>query len=248
MSTVSTRILQSNHILEAFGNAKTVRNDNSSRFGKLIKVFLAPAGEIVGASMESYLLEKVRVVSQSPGERNFHIFYMVLAGLSAGARSKYQLLPLEEYRYLTLSDVRAVDGVDDALEFAKMRDAMLGAFALTADAFDEVIRLLSGVLALGNVTFAGDEESHCPDTEALERAAFGLGVPAATLESCLCTALSNQIDRDTGKPLVRKRRPADAAGARDAMAKMVYELLFARLVALINARLVATRPEGASIA
>jgi hypothetical protein len=146
MSTVSTRILQSNHILEAFGNAKTVRNDNSSRFGKLIKVFLAPAGEIVGATMESYLLEKVRVVSQSAGERNFHVFYMVLAGLSAGERTKYQLLPLDEYRYLTLSDVRAVDGVDDALEFTKMRDAMTGAFALTPDAFDEVMRLIRSVV------------------------------------------------------------------------------------------------------
>jgi len=243
MSAVSTRILQSNHILEAFGNAKTVRNDNSSRFGKLIRVFLAADGDIVGSEIDTYLLEKVRVVSQSSGERNFHIFYMMLAGLSAEERATHRLLALEEYRYLTLSDITEVDGVDDALEFGKMRDAMLGAFELTAVQFDEVMRLIGGVLALGNITFTGDEVSRCDDVDALERAAFGLGIDSAELEGCLCTSVSNTRDRDTGELMVRQRRPSDAADARDALAKMVYELVFSKLVQLINRRLEADRPD-----
>jgi myosin-5 len=123
-STIEQQVLQSNPILESFGNARTIRNDNSSRFGKFIELTFHNSGILCGASIETYLLEKVRLVHQMPGERNYHIFYELLVGLEDDQLDKYYLIDKtpEDFRLTNSSgtyDRR--DGVDDYDTFTDLK-------------------------------------------------------------------------------------------------------------------------------
>ena len=116
-------VLESNPILESFGNARTVRNDNSSRFGKFIELQFKQTGSLIGAVVDTYLLEKIRLVHQSPGERNFHIFYEMLAAVNADEREAYFLndLTVQDFKLTNQSgtyDRR--DGVNDAVMYDKL--------------------------------------------------------------------------------------------------------------------------------
>lgn len=123
---VEQKILMANPILEAFGNAKTVRNNNSSRFGKYIEVFFSSRGQIDAARNTQYLLEKTRVVLQSHGERNYHVFYQLVRGSAAAAnvRALHLTTEPENYAYLTHSGCTEIDGVDDAHDFKDLLSAM----------------------------------------------------------------------------------------------------------------------------
>lgn len=121
---IEDRVLQTNPILEGFGNAKTLRNDNSSRFGKLIQIYFN-GRTIAGANIRTYLLEKSRVVQQGKGERSYHIFYQIVAGATAEERAELHLPgDPEEFRYLSQSGCSTINGVDDATEFKEMKNAM----------------------------------------------------------------------------------------------------------------------------
>jgi myosin-5 len=127
-SSIEQQVLQSNPILESFGNARTIRNDNSSRFGKFIELTFLKSGILCGASIETYLLEKVRLVHQMPGERNYHIFYEILVGLEESKLGKYYLsnLTAEDFRLTNSSgtyDRR--DGVDDYDTYTDLVKAMI---------------------------------------------------------------------------------------------------------------------------
>jgi myosin-5 len=147
-SSVETRILQTNPILESFGNAKTERNDNSSRFGKLIDIDFDDAGAMRGARIQTYLLEKSRVVAPAEGERSYHVFYA-----TNDERSELSV-PRDpaEFEYLAASSALDVDGRDDARECDALRDA-LATVGIDELATKEIFRTVSAVLWLGNVEF-----------------------------------------------------------------------------------------------
>jgi myosin-7 len=121
---VADGVLQANPILEAFGNAKTLRNDNSSRFGKYIDVHFDKGGAIKGAQVEQYLLEKARIVHQMVGERNYHIFYFLIKGGSAELKARCQLKTCEDYNMIAMGECIELKGMDDVKEWEIVLAAM----------------------------------------------------------------------------------------------------------------------------
>ena len=150
--SVMDKVLQSNPILEAFGNAKTLRNDNSSRFGKFIELNFNKRGHLIGGSIKTYLLEKVRLPSQQQGERNFHIFYQLIAGASVEERDRWQLLPAESFHYTSMGQVVKLRNVNDQDEFRDLRTA-LQTLNFTADDQRDLFDLVGGCLHLGQLSF-----------------------------------------------------------------------------------------------
>jgi len=149
-SWIEQQILEANPILEAFGNAKTIRNDNSSRFGKYIDIHFSKSGVIEGAKIEQYLLEKSRIVNQNVDERNYHVFYCMLAGLNKEEKAKLGLTDATNYRYLTGGNCITCDGRDDAAEFADIRSAMKVLMFSDGEIW-EILKVLSALLHLGNI-------------------------------------------------------------------------------------------------
>ncbi|CAF4193724.1 unnamed protein product [Rotaria magnacalcarata] len=152
-SSIEQQILEANPIMEAFGNAKTIRNDNSSRFGKYITVNFDSNGAIANAYVDQYLLEKIRLVSQAKEERNYHIFYCVLAGLAKEERNKLRLTKAADYMYLNKSTPKC-DTRNDAEEWKAIRHACK-VLMFTDDELFEILRILAIVLHLGNIQYTG---------------------------------------------------------------------------------------------
>lgn len=189
-STLEQKILQTNPVLEAFGNAKTVRNDNSSRFGKWIEIHFDDENHICGASIESYLLEKSRVVFQQQNERNFHIFYQLFT--SPAICEQYQLSTPSEYRYLTGGQCLSVRGIDDKQDFVEVLNSFT-ALNFSDRERDQVLNLVVAVLKIGNLQFVEVEsksmhpESKVANRAILEQVANQLGVPTKAFEEAVCT-------------------------------------------------------------
>ena len=139
-------------MLEAFGNAKTNKNDNSSRFGKFIKLQFNEGGVIIGTTISTYLLEKYRVVGQGIGERNFHIFYQLLSGIDKETRERYFLQDASEYNFLKGGQCLTVPSINDEREFLKTTEAM-DIIGITESEQDCIFRVLSAIINLGNVEF-----------------------------------------------------------------------------------------------
>jgi len=114
---IEQKVLESNPLLEAFGNAKTVRNDNSSRFGKFTEIQFDSKGRISGAAIRTYLLERSRVVNITDPERNYHIFYQICDGATEEERLKWKLLPSTEFAYLSSSSCHVLNGIDNSQEY-----------------------------------------------------------------------------------------------------------------------------------
>lgn len=228
-SGVHEKILRANPILELFGNAKTIKNNNSLRFGKFIKMYFDGASAISGATIDYYLLEKLRVLHQLPHERNYHVFYQILAGEPALAA--LGLLPRHsDYRYLRLL-AGTIPNVDDALEYAQLKDAfrVMGFLDATVAA---VVAGLAVVLHLGNVDFAlwkAEQASFAAGTD-LGRIAGLLGIDEAQLAA---TLLKPKVK--AGREYVQRlQRPHEVRLTVDAFAKHLYELLFQFVIAQIN--------------
>ncbi|KAK4813380.1 hypothetical protein QYF61_004717 [Mycteria americana] len=170
--STAPQILEATPLLESFGNAKTVRNDNSSRFGKFVEIFLED-GLICGAITSQYLLEKSRVVFQAKSERNYHIFYEMLAGLPAQQRQRYCLQGAETYYYLNQGGNCEIPGKDDAEDFRRLLNTV-EVLGFSVEEQNSIFRILSSVLHLGNVYF---EKYEVPEAEpsSAPRVQFGMG-------------------------------------------------------------------------
>lgn len=244
------RVLETNPILEAFGNAKTIHNNNSSRFGKLIEIYFNRSRSICGALIQTYLLEKSRVVHQLPGERSYHIFYQLCRGASPEERAACMLpdpSALESFAYLRGSGCTTIAGVDDAAEFLQVQKAMADV-GISTQQQQSIWKVLSAVLWLGNVQFASIGDSDAVEVakgaseEALGHAASLLSVPP----EALATALTRRKMLAGGERITRELNEDAALENRDALAKAIYEAQFRWLVNQINAALSTGRASAAT--
>ena len=234
MSETEEQILATNPVMEAFGNAKTTRNDNSSRFGKYIEILFDEKTEIIGAKIRTYLLERSRLVFQPLRERNYHIFYQLAAGATESEREEWGLLPVEHFEYLNQGNAPVIDGVDDKAEFDATRKS-LNTIGVSEQRQAQIFALLSALLHLGNVKITATRtDSVLPSTEpALVKACQILGVDAGDFAKW--TVKKQLITR--GERIMSNLTQQQAQVVRDSVAKFIYSSLFDWLVDSINASL-----------
>ena len=234
MSETETQILATNPIMEAFGNAKTTRNDNSSRFGKYIEILFNKRTEIIGAKIRTYLLERSRLVFQPHKERNYHVFYQLVAGATAAEREEWGLLHVDDFEYLNQGSAPVIDGVDDKTEFDATRES-LSTIGVAKTKQAEIFKVLAALLHIGNIkiTASRTDSSLAANEPSLARACQMLGLDAA--EFAKWTVKKQLITR--GEKIVSGLTQQQAQVVRDSVSKFIYSSLFDWLVEIINASL-----------
>uniref|UniRef100_A0A671VFM8 Myosin VC n=1 Tax=Sparus aurata TaxID=8175 RepID=A0A671VFM8_SPAAU len=232
---VEDKVLASNPITEAIGNAKTTRNDNSSRFGKYTEISFDKKYRIIGANMRTYLLEKSRVVFQADNERNYHIFYQLCSCAQLPEFKHLRLLSADKFQYTCMGGEITIDGVDDKkdMEETQRTFSLLG---LKEDFQSDVFKVLAAILHLGNVEIknsGGDKSSVSSGDPHLAVFCELLNVSAEELVRWLCHRRIVLVAETVVKPVHKKR----AVNARDALAKQIYAHLFDCIINRINTAL-----------
>ncbi|XP_061684464.1 myosin VIIAa isoform X3 [Syngnathoides biaculeatus] len=234
-SWIEQQVLEANPILEAFGNAKTIRNDNSSRFGKYIDIHFNKRGAIEGAKIEQYLLEKSRVCRQAQDERNYHIFYCMLKGMTATDKKKLGLSKATDYTYLTIGKCTVCDGRDDMKEYSNIRSAMK-VLMFTDKENWEISKLLASILHMGNLRYEARTYDNLDACEVVPSAHLSstsalLEVDGKDLMNCLTSRTLITRGETVSTPLSMQQ----ALDVRDAFVKGIYGRLFVWIVDKINA-------------
>nr|CAI5869310.1 unnamed protein product [Callosobruchus analis] len=231
-ANLEDQVVQTNPVLEAFGNAKTVRNDNSSRFGKFIRIHFGPTGKLAGADIETYLLEKARVISQQTLERSYHIFYQLMSGAVPGVKDKCLLSNnVNDYNFVAQGKT-TIPNVDDGEEF-RVTDEAFDILGFTPEEKENVYKITAAVMHMGTMKFKqrGREEQAEPDgTEEGERVGKLLGVEAVGLY----TAFVKPRIKVGNEFVTQGRNVAQVNYSVGAMSKAVFDRLFKFLVKKCN--------------
>ncbi|KAI0964200.1 class II myosin, variant 2 [Taiwanofungus camphoratus] len=233
---IKDMVLATNPLLESFGCAKTLRNNNSSRHGKYLEIMFNDHGEPIGAQTTNYLLEKGRVVGQVENERNFHIFYQFTKGASDEQRETYGLQGPEAYAYTSLSNCLDVQGIDDVPDFSETIRAMQ-VVGLTDYEQSEIFRMLAIILWLGNVQYEemDDGNAKVADTGVTDFIAYLMEVDGALVQKVMTTkVVETQRGGRRGSIYDVPLNPSQATAGRDALAKAIYNNLFEWIVSKIN--------------
>uniref|UniRef100_A0A673HDW0 Myosin-11-like n=1 Tax=Sinocyclocheilus rhinocerous TaxID=307959 RepID=A0A673HDW0_9TELE len=237
------QLLQANPILEAFGNAKTIKNDNSSRFGKFIRINFDVTGFIVGANIETYLLEKSRCIRQAKTERAFHIFYYMVAGAQDKLREELLLENFNNYRFLSAGHVQITGNQDDEMYEETMEAIDIMGF--TVEERTDVLKVVSTVLQLGNIEFKKErnqEQATMPDNTAAQKVCHLQGINVTDFTRAILTPRIK-----VGREVVQKAQTKEQADfAIEALAKATYERLFRWILLRVNKALDKTKRQGAS--
>ncbi|KAK6467301.1 unconventional myosin-Vb-like [Huso huso] len=240
-TSVEERVLESNPIMEAIGNAKTTRNDNSSRFGKYIEIGFGRKGDIIGANMRTYLLEKSRVVFQTTEERNYHIFYQLCASRHLPELSALGLRRAEEFQYTSQGGNVQIPGTDDAADLERTRNSF-SVLGVRPGLQMELFRILAAILHLGNVRIqsSGRDGERC-SVNAEDRSLHLFCQLLAVERSQMAHWLCHRRLAVAGEMLVKPMGWQQACEARDALSKHVYGQLFTWTVGRLNGALRAQR-------
>ncbi|XP_060030089.1 myosin-11 [Erinaceus europaeus] len=237
------QLLQANPILEAFGNAKTVKNDNSSRFGKFIRINFDVTGYIVGANIDTYLLEKSRAIRQARDERTFHIFYYLIAGAKEKMKNDLLLEGFNNYTFLSNGYVPIPAAQDD-----EMFQETLEAMAIMGFSEEEqlaILKVVSSVLQLGNIVFKKErntDQASMPDNTAAQKVCHLTGINVTDFTRSILTPRIK-----VGRDVVQKAQTKEQADfAIEALAKATYERLFRWILGRVNKALDKTHRQGAS--
>ncbi|CEP08315.1 hypothetical protein [Parasitella parasitica] len=233
---IKEMVLATNPLLESFGCAKTLRNDNSSRHGKYLEIQFNSQGEPVGAVITNYLLEKTRVVGQIDNERNFHIFYQLTKAAPPEYQQSYGLQGPESFLYTSKSGCLDVPGINDANDFQATVDAM-AVIGLEKHEQDEIFKMLAIILWLGNIVFVEDESGNAAisDGDVANFIAYLMEVDSESLSKALTSRImETQRGGRRGSVYEVPLNVVQATSVRDALSKAIYERLFEWIVARVN--------------